>query len=111
MNTETKRAAPESVEELKLISAEELYYKQLSQPKLLIDGLLPNGLAVLSGDSKIGKIAAVPITTAHLHYKTAGSEAAKMLLSAIKQPDLIPRILQLDFYIIERRSTEKSETV
>ncbi len=63
------------------------------------------------GDSKIGKIAAVPITTAHLHYKTAGSEAAKMLLSAIKQPDLIPRILQLDFYIIERRSTEKSETV
>ena len=63
------------------------------------------------GDSKIGKIAAVPITTAHLHYKTAGSEAAQMLLSAIKQPDLIPRILQLDFYIIERRSTEKSETV
>ena len=55
MNNQTQRAAPEAVEELKLISAEELYYKQLTQPKLLIDGLLPNGLAVLSGDSKIGK--------------------------------------------------------
>ena len=60
------------------------------------------------GDSKIGKIAAVPITTAHLHYKTAGSEAAKMLLAAIKEPTLIPRILQLDYYIIERESTRKN---
>ena len=63
------------------------------------------------GDSKIGKIAAVPITTAHLHYKTAGSEAAKMLLAAIKNPSLIPRMLQLDYYIIERESTSKTETV
>ena len=63
------------------------------------------------GDSKIGKIAAVPITTAHLHYRTAGSEAAKMLLAAIKEPTLIPRMLQLDYYIIERESTGKTETV
>lgn len=59
------------------------------------------------GDSKIGRIAAVPITTAHLHYKTAGCEAAKMLLSAIRQPDLIPRALQLDYYVIERDSTKR----
>ena len=69
---------------------------------------IPEDIMIASvGDSKVGRIAAVPITTAHLHYKTAGSEAAKMLLSAIKQPDLIPRVLQLDYYVIERQSTNK----
>jgi LacI family sucrose operon transcriptional repressor len=73
---------------------------------------IPNDVMIAAvGDSKIGKIAAVPITTAHLHYKTAGSEAAKMLLAAIKEPTLIPRMLQLDYYIIERESTGKAETV
>ena len=73
---------------------------------------IPDDIMIAAvGDSKIGKIAAVPITTAHLHYRTAGSEAAKMLLSAIKDPSLIPRMLQLDYYIVERESTEKHETV
>jgi len=73
---------------------------------------IPNDIMIAAvGDSKIGKIAAVPITTAHLHYKTAGSEAAKMLLAAIKEPTIIPRMLQLDYYIIERESTGKTETV
>ena len=40
---------------LELIDAETLYYKPLDYPKMLIDGLLSTGLAVLSGDSKIGK--------------------------------------------------------
>ena len=70
---------------------------------------IPDDIMIAAvGDSKIGKIAAVPITTAHLHYRTAGSEAAKMLLSAIKDPSLIPRMLQLDYYIVERESTEKT---
>ena len=43
------------MEKLKLIDAESLYFKPLMHPKMLIEGILPNGLAMLSGDSKIGK--------------------------------------------------------
>lgn len=38
-----------------LIDAETLYYKPLNHPKQLIDGILSDGLAILAGDSKIGK--------------------------------------------------------
>ena len=61
------------------------------------------------GDSKLGKITATPITSAHLHYKTSGIEAARMLLSAIHNHDSVPRILQLDYEIIERASTMLEE--
>ncbi len=54
------------------------------------------------GDSKAGKV--LGLTTAHLHYRTAGMEAANMLLSAIYQPDSIPRMMRLDFEIMERES-------
>ena len=40
---------------LELIDADTLYYTAIDHPKMLIDGLLSTGLAVLSGDSKIGK--------------------------------------------------------
>ena len=40
---------------LELINADTLYYAAIDHPKMLIDGLLSTGLAVLSGDSKIGK--------------------------------------------------------
>ena len=43
------------MEKIKLINAEELYYKPLTHPKMLIEGILSNGLAILGGDSKIGK--------------------------------------------------------
>ena len=43
------------MEKLHLISADELFYQPLDHPKMLIDGILSNGLAILSGDSKIGK--------------------------------------------------------
>ena len=43
------------MEKLHLINAETLYYTPLDHPKMLIDGILSNGLAILSGDSKIGK--------------------------------------------------------
>ena len=35
--------------------ANTLYYKPLAHPKMLIDGVLSDGLAILAGDSKIGK--------------------------------------------------------
>lgn len=40
---------------LELINADDLYYKPLSHPEMLIEGILSSGLAILSGDSKIGK--------------------------------------------------------
>lgn len=40
---------------LQLIDADTLYYKPLAHPKMLIDGVLSDGLAILAGDSKIGK--------------------------------------------------------
>ncbi len=43
------------VSEIQLIDAETLFFKPLDRPGLLIEGLLSNGLAILSGDSKIGK--------------------------------------------------------
>lgn len=57
------------------------------------------------GDSKIGR--ALSLTTAHLHYRTAGQEAARMLLSAISHPDSIPRTMQLDFEVKERHTTDR----
>ena len=40
---------------IQLIDAETLYYKPLEHPKMLIDGVLSGGLAIMAGDSKIGK--------------------------------------------------------
>ena len=40
---------------LQLIDDDTLYYKPLAHPKMLIDGVLSDGLAILAGDSKIGK--------------------------------------------------------
>ena len=57
------------------------------------------------GDSMIGRMSMVTLTSAHLHYKTSGREAAKMLLAAIDSAEDIPRTLQLGYEIIERQST------
>ena len=43
------------MEKLHLISADTLFYQPLDHPRMLIDGILSDGLAILSGDSKIGK--------------------------------------------------------
>ena len=40
---------------IQLIDTETLYYKTLEHPKMLIDGVLSDGLAIMAGDSKIGK--------------------------------------------------------
>lgn len=40
---------------IQLIDAEALYYKPLEHPKMLIDGVLSDGFAIMAGDSKIGK--------------------------------------------------------
>lgn len=60
------------------------------------------------GDSKIGAVAAVSITSARLHYKTAGIEAAQMLLNAIGRASDVPKIMKLDYEIVERESTNRA---
>lgn len=70
---------------------------------------IPEDLLICSiGDTRMGELAYAPLTTAHFHYKTAGISAADMLLTEIKSSNIIPRTLQLDFEIIERKSTQKN---
>ena len=70
---------------------------------------IPDDLLICAvGDTRMGELAYAPLTTAHLHYKTAGISAADMLLAEIKSSNIIPRTLQLDFEIIERKSTQKN---
>ncbi len=59
------------------------------------------------GDSKIATVTAVSLTSARLHYKTAGMEAAQMLLNAIGRESKVPKILRLDYEIMERESTNR----
>lgn len=59
------------------------------------------------GDSKLGAVAAVPLTSARLHYKTAGIEAAQMLLNALGRNSTVPKILKLDYEVVERESTSR----
>ena len=55
-NTVTsERKKVKHMNKLQLIDADTLYYKPLTHPKMLIDGVLSDGLAILAGDSKIGK--------------------------------------------------------
>ena len=50
---------------------------------------IPEDLMIGSvGDSRMGRVLYVPLSSVHLHYKTAGREGANMLLSAMKNcPD------------------------
>lgn len=59
------------------------------------------------GDSKLGAVTAVPLTSARLHYKTAGIEAAQMLLNSLGRGSTVPKILRLDYEIVERESTKR----
>lgn len=56
------------------------------------------------GDSKLSRV--ISLTSVHLHYRTAGIEAANMLMSAIYKSDHIPRSMLLGFELIERGSTK-----
>ena len=59
------------------------------------------------GDSKISTVTAIPITSARLHYKTAGIEAAQMLLNSIGKASVVPKMMKLDYEIAERESTDR----
>ena len=55
------------------------------------------------GDSKTGQV--LGLTTVHLHYKTAGIEAAKMLLESIYHKEFVPQTKRLGYQLIERKTT------
>lgn len=57
------------------------------------------------GDSKLSKIISPKLTSAHYYYKTAGIEAAKMLLQQLKDGKCIVDNVKLSFEIFEREST------
>ena len=59
------------------------------------------------GDSRMGKLLYVPLSSVHLHYKTAGRESARMLLSEMHTASDVRRILQLEYDLVERESTDR----
>lgn len=65
------------------------------------------------GDTKIGQVAAFALTTARLHYKTAGIDAARLLLAQIANRETPSKIFRLDYEILKRESTNRqnSETM
>lgn len=72
---------------------------------------VPEDLLMVSvGDSKAGRVAYVPLTSAHLHYRTSGEEAAELLLQMLAKERAGTRAIQLDYSIRERHSTGASET-
>lgn len=59
------------------------------------------------GDSQLCKVTSTTLTSVHFHYRTAGIEAAQMLLNSLKRESSIPRTLTLDFELVERDSTAR----
>ena len=59
---------------IQLIDAETLYYKPLAHPRMLIDGILADGLAVMAGDSKIGKSWMVLWLCGHFLFRHFGAD-------------------------------------
>ena len=57
------------------------------------------------GDSRAGRVAYVPLTSVHLHYRTAGDKAARLLLEMLADPHAKPRDLQLNWELKCRAST------
>ena len=67
---------------------------------------IPEDLMIASvGDSKVGRNAFVPLTSVHLHYKTAGRDAASLLMELLNEPKAIPRNQMLGYELMEREST------
>ena len=67
---------------------------------------IPEDLLIAAvGDSKVGRSAFVPLTSAHLHYKTSGKEAAALLMELLADPHAVPRSRMLGFELVKREST------
>jgi len=62
------------------------------------------------GDSQLGRVSAVTLTSAHLYYRTSGEEAAKLLLEELRRRGRgATRNLCLGYELVERDSTRRAE--
>lgn len=71
-------------------------------------GLAVPGDVMLAGigDSQLGRVSAVTLTSAHLYYKTSGEEAARLLLDQLRRRgEGATRSLCLGYELVERDST------
>lgn len=67
---------------------------------------VPEQIAITGvGDTRMSKVVTPQLTTAHLHYKTCGVEAARMLMDQIQEGKREIRELKLGYEIISRNST------
>ena len=57
------------------------------------------------GDSEISQIVTPTLTTVHHHYKTSGSEAAKMLVGLMTGDDSVAREVKMGYEVVSRNST------
>lgn len=57
------------------------------------------------GDSRTGRSAFVPLTSVHLHYRTAGQDAATLLMERLQDPHAAQRSQMLGFALRCREST------
>ena len=47
----------------------------------------------------------MPLTSAHLHYRTAGDKAARLLMDMLADPHAEPQMIKLDYELKCRAST------
>ena len=67
---------------------------------------IPEDLMIAAvGDSRVGRSAFVPLTSAHLHYKTSGRDAAALLMELLADPHAVPRSQMLGYELMVREST------
>lgn len=59
------------------------------------------------GDSELSQVVTPPLTTVHHHYKTSGSEAAKMLVGMMTGADSVPREVKMGYEYVARASTRR----
>ncbi|MBQ9058544.1 MAG: LacI family DNA-binding transcriptional regulator [Atopobiaceae bacterium] len=67
---------------------------------------VPDEIAVSGiGDSSLGEVMQPPLTTAHLHYDESGSEAARLLVSMMRNGHGPRRELKMGYRLVVREST------
>lgn len=69
--------------------------------------IVPSDIQVASiGDSNNSRVCCPTLTTVHLHYKTTGMEAAKLLIEQIKNTgNTVHKEIKLGYQIVKRMST------
>ena len=82
---------------------DEIEFFGREQPGLHV---VPDEVAVTGmDDSEISQIVTPTLTTVHLHYKTSGTETAKMLVSFMTGEEQVARKVKMSCEVVVRNST------